>query len=326
MLLEPIFLNKSDLDNAVKLASDVFSNDMGKCFPVFLSEKNIENLMGVKDDGKIVAFMGLMPAKISIYGHTLKVGLLGSVCTDPDYRGKRLASKILEIMEKKSIEDGLAAYIISGRRGLYERFGAVDVGRFHTSRVFPVGEDAGVRIATEEDIELILSIHAEKPVRYMRNYADFKEIFKSGRIVTRPSETYIKGESYCTFSKVRDEFHALEFGGLREDILTIIKTVTSKKNENYCTIHFSDGFDYLPEETKVLGGTAKIISSSNFFDQMEGYFMERISRDSFENLKEKAKTLDNSELTRVIFGKGEGELKDERLLPLLLPDYGWDYI
>lgn len=326
ILLEPVVLNKKDIDGAVKLASNVFNNDMGKCFPVFLSEKNIGNLVGVKDKGEVTALVGLMPAKISIYGHVLKVGLIGSVCTHPDYRGLGLATKILDVMEKKSIEDGLSAFIISGGRGLYRKFGAVDVGRYNTAKVFPIGEDAGVRIADESDIERILSVHAKKPVRFIRNYSDFKDIFLSGRIVTRPSETYIKGNSYCTFSKVLDKFHALEFGGSREDVLTIIKTVTAIKNEDYCVLHFESGFEYPAEETTVLNGTAKIISPSNFFNQMEGYFMERIPKEDYESFKERAMGLDYSELTTIIFGKGNEKLQAEKILPLPLPDYGWDYI
>ena len=324
-MLEPVVLMPEDLNSAIELASEIFDKDMGACFPIFLSEKNVSNLLGVKDGGRVVSLLGMQPVKISIYGYTLKVGLIGSVCTHPDYRGAGFASRMLEIMEAQSIKKGISVFVISGLRGLYRRFGAVELGSYHTAKISPEGEKAKIKKANSKDVGKILSIHQKKFIRYLRNYDDFKAVFESGYIATRASETYLGEESYCTFANIDKELHVLEFGGKKDEVLRIIRTVTAEKNRNYCVLHFDDSFNYPADKTTTFEGTAKIISAENFFSQLEDFFKERLSNKEYEEFKNKASKLDNSELTKAVLGKGV-DLGLEGIFPITLPDYGWDYI
>ncbi|OAA29368.1 hypothetical protein AT15_02280 [Kosmotoga arenicorallina S304] len=324
-MLKPGVLMPEDLKSAIELASEIFEKDMGACFPVFLSEKNIGNLLGVKDGNRVVSLFGMQPAKISIYGYTLKVGLIGSVCTHPDYRGAGFASRMLEMMQAKSIKMGISMFIISGTRGLYKRFGAVEFGCYHTAKILPDGEKTKVQKAYSKDVGKILSIHQKKTVRYLRSYDSFKAIFKSGYIACRPGETYLGEESYCTFTSIDNELHVLEYGGNKSEVLRIIRAVTAEKNKNYCVLHYDNSFDYPADKTTTFEGTAKIISSENFFSQLEGFFLERLSEREYKEFKNKASKLDNTELTKAVFNEGM-DLGLEGIFPITLPDYGWDYI
>ena len=60
---------------------------MGKDLSCAVSQENVENMTIVKE-GKTGVVDDRLTPKISFFGHRMKVGLIGSVCTHPDYRGK----------------------------------------------------------------------------------------------------------------------------------------------------------------------------------------------------------------------------------------------
>jgi predicted N-acetyltransferase YhbS len=101
---------------------------MGLQFPLFLSERNADSLFIAEDDGRIVAHNGLMLSKIIINGHSVTMASMGAVCTDPDYQGQGIATRVLHEALTWLRDKGVGLLTISGGRGLYTRNGAI-----HTS-------------------------------------------------------------------------------------------------------------------------------------------------------------------------------------------------
>src|SRR4051812_3407039 len=93
------FANNEELKQAAALADSVFRDSeqtsMGVAFPQIFSA-GLNQSMAAFEAGKLVAFMGLVPNIINVGHSQLQIHCLGSVCTDPEYRGKGHASLILE--------------------------------------------------------------------------------------------------------------------------------------------------------------------------------------------------------------------------------------
>ncbi len=98
-------------------------------FPLLYSEENVENLRVILEDGSTVTLVGIRESEVSIYGCCMLVGMIGSVCTHPQYRGKGLASLALADAFEKMKHDGASLILISDLRSLYDRAGCAIVGR-----------------------------------------------------------------------------------------------------------------------------------------------------------------------------------------------------
>jgi len=101
---------------------------MGSEFPVLFAPENAENLYIFRDGDRIVSHVGVLRQKIVTMGIEIPVACIGSVCTDPDYRGRGLASQLMELAIRRSVELGDVLMYISGGRGLYRRLGATPIG------------------------------------------------------------------------------------------------------------------------------------------------------------------------------------------------------
>lgn len=126
-------LNKEQLQQAVELSDRIFLKQpeqpsMGVSFPLIF-RPGINHSYGVSDGDKLVSFMGFVPFTMNVRGASLRVYSIGSVCTDPAYRGQRLAGTLLDLCMKHAEAAAAPLIFISGARSLYTRAGARHFGR-----------------------------------------------------------------------------------------------------------------------------------------------------------------------------------------------------
>ncbi|WP_123041006.1 GNAT family N-acetyltransferase [Cohnella candidum] len=170
---------KSDLEQAVRLSDVTFRDaeqpSMGGAFPYIFGETSPYLSFGAFDEeGRLVSFMGLVPWEIRIGEAKLRAFALGSVCTDPDARGKGYASEILSRINEYTRRAGGALLLVSGYRSLYTRTGCAPFGRVrrygmsaeHAEKLAagPAGET--VREMSPDDLFALQEVAAARPVRY----------------------------------------------------------------------------------------------------------------------------------------------------------------
>jgi GNAT superfamily N-acetyltransferase len=319
-LSDPVVARLEDIPAMIELSSQVFKTDMGGCFPLLFSTENVENMTVVREAGKPVTMVGMLPREISVFGHRLKAGLIGAVCTHPDYRGRDYGAKALTMSEKMAIEKGISLFIISGKRGLYSRFGAVEPDGFYKLRVLP-GKASRVREASEEDLSRIARFYTRRPVRYFRNLSQFRRVFATGRVMVRASRTFISEKTYVTVIKFRDSNYIVEHAGCESDVIEAARGYLQLSGEKECVLVLDSLFSSEEREKTGFEGTMKVISIDNFLDQLEGYYREVMTDREFEAFREGARGLTTAEFTRMVLL--EGSIKGS---PLPLPVYGFDYI
>lgn len=128
---------------AAELADMVFQRQgqpsMGDAFPMIFSSA-LGQSFGAFDQGKLVSFIGLVPAGLRTGASALNVYSMGCVCTHPEHQGKGYASQLLNQVLAHADRSGASLLLVSGGRSLYERahcypFGAVEHFTLHAHQV-----------------------------------------------------------------------------------------------------------------------------------------------------------------------------------------------
>lgn len=137
--------------DAVRLADLVFRDEdhksMGLAYPNAFSPALAQSY-GAFADGRIVSFVGFVPSVVRIGQAELNVYSIGAVCTHPDYRGKGYISALLELIREHAKQAGAPIILVSGNRGVYERFGCRTFGR---SSSFELNAEQLTRLASARD-------------------------------------------------------------------------------------------------------------------------------------------------------------------------------
>jgi GNAT superfamily N-acetyltransferase len=187
------------LDSAVELATEVFvpraQLNMAQEFPLLYAEGNAGNLRVFADGGKVVSLVGMIERPIEILGTQHVAALIGSVCTDPDYRGQGLASRLLEDARAKAVRDGCDLMLISGGRGLYQRQGYCCVGAYQAVTVrrsrLPRKGRLTVREWRPGDVPALMRLQRAEPVRFVRTPAELLTLLGTGRIHAAAARTLV---------------------------------------------------------------------------------------------------------------------------------------
>ncbi len=320
----PFVLSEDQVKSAAELASRVFGKDMAKAYPNLLSDANAINLAGFESEGQIVALVGMLPADTSVFGHILRVGLIGAVCTDRKLRGKGLAYAALRFSEELAVKQGISVFLISGTGGIYSRLGAVVTESFGRKAVRPFDhEELNVREASEEDISAMLKMYAGHSVRFIRSYESFRRSFSSGYCMDKSVKTYLSESAYLSLFVEGREGAVLEHGGPFEDVVALAEKLTSaeglEKTEILLSGHYKERFD----ATCPFPGTIKVISEELALNQLNDYFGEFCSASAREKLLSRLAATGLTELTEMLFGVRP---ETPECLPIPLPVYGWNYI
>ena len=225
-----------EIGEIVELVDRIFRpnspSSMGQEFPLLFAERNAENLRVIEADGKIVSHVGLWMGKLSLFGSEVTSGSLGAVCTDPGYRGKGLATKLVEDAINRAIRQGAGVLFVSGERDLYRRAGCVPAGMnwiYSFSPADPLEGEERVFLRSMESISSsrlypLLEILQAEPVRYRRTLGEFVELLRAdpcgaalnwtSRLISLSPEENSRATAYL-YLRTKEEEGKLE-GVIRE--------------------------------------------------------------------------------------------------------------
>jgi predicted N-acetyltransferase YhbS len=192
----PRGLKPSEFESLCTLNNTVFrpngSGRMELQYPLLFAEDNFDNLLVMVDDGRVVSHVGTLTRDISILGHQLRTISIGAVATYEAYRGRGLATALMDAAIQKGKAEGSALMLISGARGLYQRLGATSAGQYVC---YSVPRDAlsdghvKFTLAEDRDLPALIRIYAHEPSRYVRSTKDFQTCVQGGWICDRGGDT-----------------------------------------------------------------------------------------------------------------------------------------
>lgn len=352
-----------ELEEVIELSNRVFrrngEGDMGKEYPLLFSPRNCENLRIIKEDEKIVSLVGMIFSDIIILGNKIKVSMIGSVATDPDYRGRGYATLLMQDSILKSVQEGADIMLISGGRGLYRRLGAINAGlyrTFHIDKAKTSSIDLSVRRAGKSDVSKLLKLMEMEPVRFLRSYEELEALLNCTTVVNRPGDVIIieKDNNPLAYMAVQipkrqEEIpHIKEIGGCRVAITDALYSVMKLYERDSILLDTikGDSIEYIMNKSGIRGedrgfmGTVKVINIKGLMKKLEPYFRRTLG-ENFKSLTiefgspisigyvDERLDIEDIDIPALLFGSTEKkiEMPDslKTLFPIPLVDYGLNY-
>jgi len=294
---------------------------------------NLENLRVVTYDGKLVSHVGIWEGELLIYGCWFKVGMIGSVCTHPNYRNRGYASALVRDAFSKMKRDGIDLVLVSGFRNLYRRVGCVEAGKVYTYNI-PRGkldlnlDDISIIHYSEDLLKDLIEIYHREPVRYRRSLEEFRILLRRGlqyedlKIYTAINKgrplAYIAIESFLN----KNTPTIIEYAGPRSIILYLIEKLFKTLNINALklTVPSHDlEMLYLLEKQNLekisseAPASMAIINPQSFLEKIQPYLEEKMGE------KESRRFIHNlvHEKIRLYLNGEETSFLDSRALTLL---------
>lgn len=347
---------KEEFGQVLKLVNCVFrqsSNqppNMGEYYSLLFNHDNLDNLRIIAEDSKPVSHIGISESEITVYGCRTKIGSIGSVCTYPEYRGKALATRLLEDCIRKLNENEVDIMLVSGGRGLYKRAGCVEAGRVHHLRI---SQDDPGKLA-RQDIKLlpyeernladIVAIYQKEPVRFCRCLKDFKRVLGSGAAADRKAEILMVylADKCLGYLVVQVPIEAkegekkvasvVEYAGVRTAIADTIGPLFNRYDIQETSFHlpFHDlEFIYILKQKGLkstienIPGTIKIINFPRLMERFRPYIAERLGKKQSDRITftqeddrfafcfdQEQFGVDGRSLVQIVFGACVGQQKE----------------
>jgi predicted N-acetyltransferase YhbS len=332
---------------AINLSKKIFKDNMDKQFTSLFSEENWNHMFIALDNNKIVSLLNYYPSKVQIGPTILKLASVGSVCTDEQYRGQKIASTLLSLAEKQMIIESIDLIVISGWGGIYSAFGATLAGNVYEYNIqkdlLKMNEDIQVVPYQEEDYPSMVDIQKQESVRFIREVQEFKRLLQAqtyqDEFATYPifmvkNNENIVGYFIGILATEGDEIGIKEFAGNREFLFHGLYQLTSltQRDKVHFAVDCKDDFVHYLEkyENKKIHQHAsfKIINELPLLRKLSVYIRELFPQTSFcyileENHvklmieNEELKIKRGEELIRFVFGHPDYpkfDLSDKTLL------------
>ncbi|RKY00076.1 hypothetical protein DRP77_12145 [Candidatus Poribacteria bacterium] len=339
---------EEEFKKVMKLIDSVFrgegfpSPSKQELYSILLNRDNLENMRIILVDGEPVAHLGIHEGELVIYGHRMKVGSIGSVCTHPDHRGRGYATALLRDAIRKLNEDGVDVMLVSGDRGLYRRAGCAPASKMYA---FSIGKaeleqfrDPGIELVPyrEEHIKRMIEIYEREPVRFHRKLEEFRRMLISGSDRNVGAETFVvlqRGEllGYLSVQPPVEPgvSYLVEYAGSRWaavgamgyifDIYGIdeLRLVVPFHDREMIHLLRIRGLEGVPVEMP--GYTVKVINFVGLMERLRPYMEERLGRIArllgfrcegerylIRLGREELAVEGDADLVRLIFGSAEG--------------------
>lgn len=186
-------------------------------------------------DGKPVSHIRIVYNHLSVQGAKIKTAGFGGVCTHPDYRGRGIATTLLNRCIGETAAAGARLLIISGERGLYRRAHAMSVGPVWKMDLRHGSEDGDPRLtarrAAAPDWPVLSSLHQAESVRFVRAAEFFSRAASTGHRHIWLIEHGARPVAYLCLSRIWGLPHGArvrvlgEYGGARSAIVAGLHAV-----------------------------------------------------------------------------------------------------
>ena len=154
--------NRTD-DRARTLIEAVMRNgaSIAEEYPTVFGEGARGELIVLEEDGELRSACAIQPCDLAVGSTRVRVGLIGSVVTDPAHQCRGNGTRLLDLAEEALRDRGCAfALLWADERGFYARRGYSEIGCERDFIVSPelaleLPEPEGCREFTTDDVETV---------------------------------------------------------------------------------------------------------------------------------------------------------------------------
>lgn len=228
-----------------------FENDTAFFFGT--SPAQLRTKWTLKAGDRFASHVGVFPFQAWVEGRSLKAAGIGSVATDPDFRGRGLVKRLMGHVEKQLQQEAYDLSILWGERSLYSPFGyerAVFEDHFtFNKRVLRFSAlKKGVRPAKKSDWTAIEGLYNRHPFRTRRTPA-YTDTLERRFAKSLPEPLWVleekgKVQAYAiVLKKGAEGLEAAEWGGKAEDAVGLFSTLLTKTGTSGITLALYPGSD-----------------------------------------------------------------------------------
>ncbi|WP_105617060.1 GNAT family N-acetyltransferase [Vallitalea okinawensis] len=340
--------SKDEFQQALDLINATFREGkqmMEKEFPLLLSEENSERRVLMKVDDEVAAIVNYYKSNIHIEGTSVNVGSIGAVCTANNHRGKGFATKILNEIDQRMLNENIHVQLISGDRALYTRRGASFGGKVLRVKLT---ENKSNHLYTYEEVEekdviSLLKIYNCDSTRFYRNHDEMVALMYAGKAAYEHFKKVYLNNMLIGYFVISENFkRVVEFGGSLPLIIQSIQQyqLDNKLGDlNLDLLSDSKDISVIYEknyevEERNHNGTIKIIDINGLLNALRPYAIQYIPEDVFDLIKVEKKVDSyvfyykdeaislggDSELVKLIFGSWDDTAKKDTELNGILQE------
>jgi hypothetical protein len=265
---------------------------------------------------------------------TINVASVGSVCTDPAYRGRKLASNLLVLAEEKMLRERIHVVVISGEGGIYTAYGSGYAGDMREVTV-PAGRltvRGNVTLASYDQtfFPAVRRLHDAEAVRFVRKSREFSLLIAGqtypDTFADYPFEMILRDGVPVAYAVVvreheNDEVGIKEMAGDREAIAAAFPLLIVKYR--CASVHFATAPDdpllaFVPADAVQpihQFASFKIVDFTGLMERLKPYFRTMLGSDAnrlgfavaagaavIEGFGETLRITDPITLAKIVFG------------------------
>ncbi|WP_077297888.1 GNAT family N-acetyltransferase [Virgibacillus pantothenticus] len=320
-------LQSDDVDQAVLLANKTFltsgQTSMEETFPLIFT-KDLNLSFGAFDGDKLVSFFGLVPFNIKIGAASVSIISIGSVCTNPSYRGKGLASLVLKEAFSFADRFGTSLLLISGDRGLYLRnncyyFGERNIYHIDNRNNLQTGK---VREMKKEEFNQLFWLRRKMEVRYDIGISEWIRLVNASSYASAfkmRQEIYIVEnndniQAYViagipNSSSSKKEPIIIEWAGESNSVCTILSDLFYKHGVFHIRVPWHDKLNSVLNKKYFFqsvfnGGTIHVVRHDRLMEELTPYYrMNRVDKLEASLLDDQRVMVNNQETTSILTQK-----------------------
>ena len=216
----PRIMRPEEYDEVVDLAEKSFGDTRQHQLNHYPSLKR-ENFIFddhfiIKENDKLVSHAGLYPMAAVADRSEVKFGGIGDVATHPEYQGKGYMGKLMRYSVEKMKKRKIPLSILWGDTQRYRQYGWETSGRkiiFHLSKhsvkEIKAGKEFILRGGSgKEDLDRIIEIHENEPLRIKRSRKDYEKMLEKTQI-----QIWMGNERNIWAFAILNGKEVIEFGG-----------------------------------------------------------------------------------------------------------------
>ncbi|MBC7327548.1 GNAT family N-acetyltransferase [bacterium] len=286
-----------DLINLVNLVFRPETKSMQKEYESIFNEENLDNLRIIVEDGKPVSHIGTLEKDIIIYNCRSRVGLVGGVCTHPDYRGRGYATILLKDCIKRFEEHGCDFMLVSGARRLYDSADCLFIGNVFQLDIrrrdlwrFEKSRDVTIENFSDTYLDDMMKAYDEKKVRFVRNRKDWEIALRCGQVMNAPSDFLIVKEKnefrgYLIVHFSNGTADVREYGGDKNSLIKAIPVLFDEYQLEALSFPVPCEDRGLAQEIQDKGvfvsivpiaGTVRLLNFPRLMERLRPYIREKI--------------------------------------------------
>jgi GNAT superfamily N-acetyltransferase len=198
-------------------------------YPLVFDPRFGGRLVGVMEHGDVRSACATLVRELVFGGARLRVGLIGSVATEPDWRGRGLATRALDAAEAQLARDGCVAAVLwaddpsfYAKRG-YREFGWEIDCLIPASALAGVASDPRARAAAPDDAAAIHRCYTRHASRVDRTPQETAALLGSPGMDTLVLQRERDVAAYACLGRGADFSGTVhEWGGETDDVLALL--------------------------------------------------------------------------------------------------------